>query len=68
MADTKSFMVKKDDQVILCEGDCESRHAPCSTFKIAISLMGYNEGLLEDQTHPELPFKKGYDDYIDSWK
>ncbi|WP_410526378.1 penicillin-binding transpeptidase domain-containing protein [Rickettsia rhipicephali] len=26
------------------EGNCESRYAPCSTFKIAISLMGYDDG------------------------
>ncbi|WP_410176393.1 penicillin-binding transpeptidase domain-containing protein [Rickettsia rhipicephali] len=24
--------------------NCESRYAPCSTFKIAISLMGYDDG------------------------
>ncbi len=39
----------------------------CS-FNIAISLMGYNEGVLIDELHPTLPFKKGYVDYIEKWK
>jgi beta-lactamase class D len=30
--------------------------------------MGYNEGILIDETHPELPFKEGYVDYVESWK
>lgn len=62
------FLAKENNQVIEKEGDCESRHSPCSTFKIAISLMGYNEGLLIDEMHPELPFNLGYDDWLDNWK
>ncbi|MDJ1304798.1 MAG: hypothetical protein MRQ09_00950 [Candidatus Midichloria sp.] len=30
--------------------------------------MGYNEGVLIDETHPELPFKEGYVDWIKVWK
>ena len=33
------FLAKENNQVIANEGNCKSRHAPCSTFKIAISLM-----------------------------
>ncbi|MFU7500225.1 MAG: class D beta-lactamase [Candidatus Tisiphia sp.] len=68
LADTKCFLVKENDKTIKQEGDCASRYAPCSTFKIAISLMGYEEGLLVDETHPELPFKEGYVDWLDRWK
>jgi beta-lactamase class D len=68
MTSQNCFLAMEDHQVIGSEGDCKSRHAPCSTFKIAISLMGYNEGLLTDETHPELPFKDGYADYIENWK
>ncbi|WP_375332929.1 MULTISPECIES: class D beta-lactamase [unclassified Candidatus Tisiphia] len=68
LADTKCFLVKENDKIIKQEGDCASRYAPCSTFKIAISLMGYEEGLLVDETHPELPFKEGYVDWLDRWK
>ncbi|WP_375318897.1 class D beta-lactamase [Candidatus Tisiphia endosymbiont of Oplodontha viridula] len=68
LADTRCFLVKENNKVIKQQGDCKSRYAPCSTFKIAISLMGYNEGLLVDETHPELPFKEGYVDWLDRWK
>ncbi|AFC70333.1 putative beta-lactamase [Rickettsia amblyommatis str. GAT-30V] len=37
-------------------------------FKIAISLMGYDDGFLIDETHPKLPFKEGYADYLEVWK
>ncbi|MFA1687981.1 penicillin-binding transpeptidase domain-containing protein [Candidatus Rickettsia barbariae] len=55
-------------KIIKQEGNCESRYAPCSTFKIAISLMGYDDGFLIDETHPKLPVKEGYADYLEVWK
>ena len=30
--------------------------------------MGYDSGILIDATHPEWPFKKGYVDFLESWK
>jgi len=68
LADDKCFIATENNKVIKQEGNCKLRYAPCSTFKIAISLMAYNEGLLIDETHPELPFKKGYTDWLDRWK
>lgn len=50
------------------EGECTARHPPCSSFKIAISLMAFNEGLLINEFKPELPFKKGYADTLDVWR
>lgn len=49
-------------------GDCTTRVTPASTFKIAISLMGYDAGFLEDAHTPELPFKAGYVDWRANWK
>lgn len=68
MTSQNCFLATEDHQVIASEGNVKSRHAPCSTFKIAISLMAYNEGLLTDETHPELPFKEGYAGYLENWK
>ncbi|MCP3966713.1 MAG: class D beta-lactamase [Lentisphaerae bacterium] len=62
------FIAEENGKVIKQAGDVNFRQAPCSTFKIAISLMGYNEGLLIDENHPEFPFKKGYVDWLDRWK
>ena len=50
------------------EGVCEQRVTPASTFKIALSLMGYDSGFLTDEHLPALPFHEGYVDYIPSWK
>ncbi|UZW38578.1 penicillin-binding transpeptidase domain-containing protein [Rickettsia conorii] len=55
-------------KIIKQAGNCKSRYAPCSTFKIAVSLMGYDDGFLIDETHPKLPFKEGYADYLEVWK
>ena len=65
---TTNFLVLENDRIIVSEGDVYTRHAPYSTFKIAISLMGFNEGILIDEMHPEIPFKEGYLDDLDAWK
>lgn len=41
---------------------------PCSTFKIALSLIGYDAQILTDPSNPIWSFKEGYDDYLESWK
>lgn len=55
-------------KVLKQEGDCGTRVFAASTFKIAISLMGYDSGFLTSEHAPALPFKKGYPDWIPSWK
>jgi beta-lactamase class D len=62
------FIVKENDNFLVCEGDLKKKHSPCSTFKIAISLMGYNEGLLINETDPQWSFEKGYVNYNKNWK
>lgn len=49
-------------------GACNQRMTPASTFKIAISLMGYDSGFLKDTRSPALPFRVGYPDWNPSWK
>ena len=50
------------------EGQYEQRVTPASTFKIAISLMGYDSGILDDEHSPSLPFKQGYLDWQPTWR
>lgn len=51
------------------EGNCGQRVTPASTFKIAISLMGYDSGLLKDEHAPTLPYHKSYVDWGgDNWR
>jgi beta-lactamase class D len=50
------------------DGDCDRRMSPASTFKIAISLMGFDSGILETPEKPLLPFKEGYIDARPEWR
>jgi beta-lactamase class D len=55
-------------KVLIQRGDCGRRVTPASTFKIAISLMGYDSGFLKNAHTPRLPFREGYLDWRDNWK
>ena len=46
----------------------DQRISPCSTFKMTLSLMGYDAGVLIDETTPTWDFQEGYDDFIELWK
>lgn len=46
----------------------EERITPCSTFKIPLSLIGFDAGILVDADHPTWYFKEGYDVFVPSWK
>lgn len=50
----------KSGSVLLQQGDCSTRVTPASTFKIAISLMGFDSGFLKDANTPTLSFRAGY--------
>lgn len=50
------------------DGACDERVTPASTFNIAVSLMGYDSGLLQDEHAPKLPFKAGYADWNPEWR
>ena len=55
-------------RVVREEGACDSRITPASTFKIAISLMGFDAGVLESEHAPVLHYRKGDPDWRDSWR
>ncbi|MBS7707377.1 class D beta-lactamase [Chelatococcus asaccharovorans] len=55
-------------KIIRQEGNCDSRVTPASTFKIPLSLMGFDAGFLANEHSPSRPFKKGYAAWIESWK
>lgn len=62
------FLATQESKVIYQEGDSAARHAPCSTFKISLGLMGYDAKLLTDETHPEWPFQDHYDAFREEWR
>lgn len=55
-------------EVLKEEGACDTRATAASTFKLPISLMGYDAGILKDAHHPVWPFKQGYPDWRAVWK
>src|SRR3990167_7892043 len=67
-SETKCFLLSEKGYILKQEGNCKERHAPCSTFKIPISLMGYNDGILIDAVTPEWPFKQRYADWYEILK
>lgn len=62
------FIAKEKGNVIKQEGECKIRYSPCSTFKVALALMGYDVGILKDEMHPQWPFKPEYEAFLESWK
>lgn len=46
----------------------DERITPGSTFKIALSLMGYDSGVLIDKQTPIWEFQEGYEDFLMVWK
>ena len=54
--------------VLVEEGRCDVRTTPASIFNIAVSLMGFDAGILQDTHAPALPFKAGYIDWQPSWR
>ncbi|MEK1886324.1 MAG: class D beta-lactamase [Phyllobacterium sp.] len=53
-----------DGRILHEKGDCSGRVTPASTFKIALSVMGYDAGYLKDAHSPTLPFREGYPDWL----
>jgi beta-lactamase class D len=58
-----------DGEILLQQGDCTSRVTPASTFKVALSVMGFDAGVLTDAHSPTLPFRPGYADWLgEAWR
>jgi beta-lactamase class D len=62
------FIAKENSKVFIKSGDCTTRYSPCSTFKIALALIGYDIGILKDEIHPKWQFKPEYEAFLESWK
>lgn len=68
-ADTCTFVTEfQTGRVLTQEGDCEKRNSPASTFKIPLSLMGFDAGILKSENDPAWPYKPEYDTWNEAWK
>lgn len=70
VAEENFILLHYDSTVPLYEigSDIEKRVSPCSTFKIVLSIIGYDTGLLLDEKTPIWDFAIGYDDDLAAWK
>lgn len=69
LADACTLVTELDTgRVLKKDGDCERRNSPASTFKIPLSLMGYDAGVLKDETNPAWPYKPEYNAWNEAWK
>ncbi len=57
------------DTVLKTGQHCATRVTPASTFKLAISVMGFDSGVLSDAKNPSWPYQVGYPDWAgDAWR
>lgn len=68
ISNASCFIASENGVIIEKSGDCETRHAPCSTFKVALSLIGYNEGILIDEETPLWQYEDGYVNWLPKWE
>ena len=62
-----AFIAKQNNIILQTEGKYDDRHAPYSTFKVPLALMGYHAGILETEDSPRWPFNEEYEKNFQSW-
>lgn len=62
-----AFIAKKNGKILKAEGACDDQNPPCSTFKVALALMGFDAKILTDKDSPKWSFKKEYEANMQSW-
>jgi len=63
------FLDGTTGEVLYEEGPTvEVRATPACSFNIVLSLIGFDTGILVDETHPVWPYEEGYVTSFDSWK
>lgn len=55
-------------EIVLEEGDCTTRVTPASTFKLALAVMGFDDGILKSPTAPVYSFEPGDPDWGVDWE
>lgn len=62
-----AFIAKRGGKVIKAFGRYHDRHAPFSTFKVPIALMGFDVGILKTKDSPQWPFLEAYEKNFQAW-
>lgn len=67
-ASNSCFIAKQNGKIINSEGDCTTAYTPQSTFKIALSLIGFDSGILDSEESPTWSIPKDATPYINVCK
>jgi len=67
-ASENCFLAKEKNKVLKKEGNCSVSYAPESTFKIALSLMGFDSGIFKNESDPFWSLPDKVDPYINVCK
>lgn len=67
-ASENCFIAKENGTVLKNEGNCNTPYAPESTFKIALSLIGFDSGIFKTETDPSWSLPECTDPYINVCK
>lgn len=62
-----AFIAKRSGAILAEKGSVDDRNPPCSTFKVALALMGFDSEILTDKDSPKWGFKKEYEANFQSW-
>lgn len=62
------FIAKENNHILKSEGNCSTPYPPESTFKIALSLIGFDAGILKSENKPSWSLPTGTDPYINICK
>lgn len=57
---------KSGDKLVEIGTHIEERVTPCSTFKIALSLMGFDSEILKNENNPVWLYQEGYEEFLES--
>ncbi len=66
-ASPQCFLLSDLDKTLIQEGNCTERVSTCSTFKIPLSLMGFDAEILKDANTPEWDFQDEYKTWNLAW-
>lgn len=62
------FIASEKGKIIVKKGDCTTAYGPQSTFKIVLSLIGFDAGILNSETSPTWSLPAGVDPYVNTCK
>ncbi len=63
------YLVDENGHDLIREGNCKTRHSPCSTFKPTLAAMGFDRGILADTETPKIDFDpEKHNSWLETWR